>query len=211
MSFIINNKRFGKDLRQRFTIVTPPTTTSEGLPYGLDPNEPRHPYDYTIELEDREVGKGRLGRVYRGVMTRHDAPRDSTVDASTTPSAAPSFSSSFVTSSRSSPDLYIGPGQTERVVVKLVAPLTKIRMTDGQRHSIYHRSQRSREMVQTLLAEIEHEALQYAQFLPALQGTVVPRFFGHGVIAGSDAAIMVLEDSGVALGFPYPRLPDEDR
>lgn len=209
MSFIINNRRFGKDLRHRFTIVTPPTTTFEGLPYGLDPNEPPHPYDYTIELEEQEVGKGRLGRVFRGVMTRHDATQK--VDPSTTPSPAPSFSSSFVTTPSSSTDLYIGPGQAERVVVKLVAPLTKIRMRDGLRHSIYHQSQRSREKVQTLLAEIEHEALQYAQFLPALQGTVVPRFFGHGVIAESDAAIMVLEDAGQALGFPYPRLPDEDR
>lgn len=206
MSFTINNRRFGKDLQQRFAIVTPPTTTVEGLPYGLDPNASPHSYSYTIDLEDREIGKGRLGRVFRGVMTRH-APTDSTT-ATSTSTAASSYSSLTLNSSSG---VYTGPGLIERVVVKLVAPLAKIRMQDGARHSIYHHSQRTKENVQTLISEIEHEALQYAQFLPALQGTVVPRFFGHGVATESQAAIMVLEDAGQALSFPYQRLPDEDR
>lgn len=174
MSFTLNNKRFGKDL-QRFVVRTPPTTTPEGLPFGLSPNDPPHTSNYTINLDESEVGKGRIGRVFRGVMRG---------DSSTS---------------------------IEHVVVKLVAPATKLVMKDGKRHSVYHSSQRTAASIEALLGDLAYEALQYAQFLPALQGSVVPRFFGHGVSEDGKAAIMVLEDAGVALTFPYQRLPEEDR
>lgn len=174
MPFELHNPRLGKDV-QNFGINIPPTTSPEGLPYGLGIDDPPCTTHFSITLEADEIGKGRIGRVFRGTM------KD---DESTS---------------------------VKRVIVKLVAPLTRMVMKDGQRHAVYHKQQRNAASVEAMLGDLAHEALQYAQFLPGLQGTVVPRFYGHGISEDGKAGIMVLEDVGESLKFPYQRLPAEDR
>ena len=174
MPFQLHNPRFGKDV-QDFEISIPPTTSPEGLPFGLGVDDPPCTTHFSITLEADEIGKGRIGRVFRGIMKSDE-------------SAA-----------------------VKRVVVKLVAPFTRMIMRDGQRHAVYHKQQRNAASAEDMLGDLAHEALQYAQFLPGLQGMVVPRFYGHGISEDGKAGIMVLEDVGSSLKFPYQRLPVEDR
>lgn len=213
MSITLQNPRFGSDLRQ-FDITIPPTVSSRGLPSGLSGKEPPHPFHYTIELEPVEVGTGRIGRVFRGIMKRQPIepmPESETEGAPKPPcSSAPRLH--HLVYDPSEDDLpYIGPGEVEHVVVKLVAPLARMKMRDNARHHIYHPSMRSENSTRGLLRDLYNEARTYAQFLGELQGVVVPRFYGHAVSKSGNAALMVLEDCGQALGFSYQRLPLEDR
>lgn len=95
-----------------------------------------------------------------------------------------------------------------KVVVKVVVPKARC-LHQGKDHS------RGRVIridgIDDPVRDLEEEASVYADDLEALQGTVVPRFFGYGVSGDGKAAVLILEDTGVPLDTPLHLLPVEDR
>lgn len=100
-----------------------------------------------------------------------------------------------------------------KVVVKVVA-----RCLDRDRGTTQGRnSGRGRviwmDNIDDPIRDLEEEASVYADDLQAIQGTVVPRFYGYGVSGDGKAAVLILEDTGVPLDrdTPWDLLPVEDR
>lgn len=205
MSITLHNSAFGPDLRH-FDIVIPPTgTTSRNGPTSDEPAS-ADLCNYIIELEPSLIGKGRIGRVFRGTMRRQSLGSSVSEDAC-----------------QSDDDLSGSSVPAEHVVIKLVAPLARIKIhntsvpTLSRPQNTYHPSMRSDSAVREILNDLKKEALFYTEELVELQGDVVPKFFGYAISRSrrsngdASAAIMVLEDCGRELEFSYQRLPLEDR
>lgn len=216
VSLELHNTRFEKDLRHFrllrgpsspiFDIPSSSSDLNEGTPTAGRNEENSTPVQLRIDLEAWEVGKGRLGRCFRGTLSRLSSSSSSSL-----PSSNPNLD---LPSSSPSCDAPMYP-----VIVKLVAPHARLIKHDNRRHTIYHPSQRTPSASLTLLEELKTEAEWYDESMRGIQGLVVPRFYGYGVSISGDgdgvedgkAACLILEDCGVSLTYSYQKLSLEDR